>query len=137
MGSNGGTGLSVLAAAGDTRSETGLVLNDPLGLFIASEGRVDTTNTGVYTSLVRLASQLHGAADTAQQPLITIETDDATILVKAYDGHTVALRVPSGAVDRKNGTTSSAGAISAAPSEVDATASGVREIEPTSTLTDA
>lgn len=85
----------MLVAAGDAREGTGILCNDKMGLCIASEGvfACDEANSGVFTSMVRLASQLQGAANSS--PLITIETDDASILVKAYDGHAVALRVPT------------------------------------------
>jgi hypothetical protein len=58
--------------------------------------------SGVYTSLVRLASQLQPQAqmqslnnETPPAPLITIETDATSILVKEYDGRVVAMRVPT------------------------------------------
>jgi Ragulator complex protein LAMTOR5 len=90
--SNGGH--SVLLAAGDTREGTGILANDPLGLCIGSEGHVVAdANSGVFTSMIRLASQLQNGAAVA--PLITIETEDSTILVKAYDGNAVALKVPT------------------------------------------
>jgi hypothetical protein len=56
--------------------------------------------SGVYTSLVRLASQLTPQQEASMNnesppaPLITVETDTTSILVKEYDGHTVAMRVP-------------------------------------------
>jgi Ragulator complex protein LAMTOR5 len=114
---NGSTKRSVLVVtAGDTREGTGILCNDPMGLCIASEGAsvvMSCSNTtvdeaaaavhaGVFTSMVRLASQLQGgnssASSAQQQPLITIETDDASILVKSYDGYTVALKVPAPAL---------------------------------------
>jgi Ragulator complex protein LAMTOR5 len=92
--SNGGPKLSVLLAAGDTREGTGILANDPLGLCIGSEGHVvDEATSGVFTSMIRLASQLQNGSAVA--PLITIETEDSTILVKAYDGNAVALKVPT------------------------------------------
>jgi Ragulator complex protein LAMTOR5 len=109
--SNGGTKLSVLLAAGDTREGTGILANDPLGLCIGSEGHVvDEANSGVFTSMLRLASQLQNGAAVA--PLITIETDDSTILVKAYDGNAVAVKVP---------TSNSVGISTHAPSTTDVT----------------
>jgi hypothetical protein len=57
--------------------------------------------SGVYTSLVRLASQLSPQQqatmnnETIPAPLITIETDTTSILVKEYDGRTVAMKVPN------------------------------------------
>ena len=88
----------------------------------AKQGSLSTTSTtssGIYTDLVRLASQLqppvnrggintregsgNGGGDASSQqqqqssphPLITLEMDKATILVKEYDGHAVALKLPS------------------------------------------
>lgn len=102
----------------------GILCNDPSGLCMAARGSLNTrnniANSGVYTNLIRLASQLQGAskneeqqqqqqqqpqqqqpsgggvgASTTEVPLITIEYDDSAVLVKEYDGHVVALRVPS------------------------------------------
>jgi hypothetical protein len=146
-GGNSGNKRSVLMGAGDTREGTGILCNDPMGLCIAAEGAMsdEAKNAGVFTSMVRLASQLQGAAGsstTAAPPLITIETDEATILVKAYDGHTVALRVPAAAASIP--TTSAAGARtsdgaspdrnSATPaSDAEAPDSGSGEVEQSST----
>lgn len=120
----------VLVAAGDTRPGAGILCNDPMGLCIAAEGAAATSdeasNAGVFTSMVRLASQLQGAAESSVSPLITIETDEASILVKTYDGHTVALRVPAAismSAPSANGTPPDR--ISAtSPSDVEATDSG-------------
>lgn len=98
----------------------GILCNDPSGLCLAARGSLNTrnhiANSGGYTNLIRLASQLQGAsknedqqqqqpqqqpsgggvgASTTELPLITIEYDDSAVLVKEYDGHVVALRVPS------------------------------------------
>ena len=91
-------------------SERAKVCNDPSGLLLAGDSSL-SQNTGVYTNLVRLASQLSSAAPAAPKktvastsaevstnhhPLITLETTDAAILVKEYyGGHAVAFRVPS------------------------------------------
>lgn len=81
--------------SGDREGVGGILCNDASGLCLSSTGAIDSSHSGIYTNLVRLAAQLqHGeATDTA--PLITIETDQAAILVKEYDGHAVAVRVPS------------------------------------------
>ena len=80
----------------------GFLCNDPSGLCLISRGDMNSDNdSGVYTSLVRLASQLspHQKAtmnnESVPAPLITIETDASSILVKEYDGHTVAMKVPN------------------------------------------
>ena len=74
-------------------------------------GNVNCSNddkSGVFTSLVRLSYQLQelqqqhpslnnnneSTPHNASSPLITIETDTSAILVKEYDGHAVAMRVP-------------------------------------------
>jgi len=85
---------SLLAALGDTREGTGILCTDASGLCLAAEG-VSTGNAdqaaGVYSNMVRLASQLQGG-----NPLITIETDEGSTLIKSYDGgNTVALTVPN------------------------------------------
>jgi len=73
----------------------GILCNDPSGLCVASQN-LDVSQSGVYTSLLRLASQLQQQGEaTDSSPLITIETDTSAILVKEYDGHAVALRVPA------------------------------------------
>mmetsp|Transcript_7235 Transcript_7235/g.10222 ORF Transcript_7235/g.10222 Transcript_7235/m.10222 type:complete len:145 (-) Transcript_7235:115-549(-) len=72
----------------------GALCNDPSGLCLGSRGAIDSSKSGIYTSLVRLAAQIDHGGDTNDVPLITIETKDSAVLVKEYDGHTVALRVP-------------------------------------------
>jgi hypothetical protein len=74
----------------------GILCNDRSGLCLSSAGAIDSSNSGVYTNLVRLATQLQqqGKA-TDSTPLITIETYSSAIIVKEYDGHAVALKVPS------------------------------------------
>lgn len=86
----------------------GILVNDLNGLCLVSKGKMaadstsDDTNSGVYTSLTRLASTLtpHQTAiannENPPSPLITIEMDGpASILVKEYDGHAVAVKVPN------------------------------------------
>ena len=102
----------------ETLPDRAKVCNDPSGLLLAGDSSL-SQNTGVYTNLVRLASQLSSAAPTTptktststsaevssnHHPLITLETTDAAILVKEYyGGHAVAFRVPS-----QSGTTEDA-----------------------------
>jgi hypothetical protein len=82
--------------SGDRQGVGGILCNDSSGLCLSSKGEIDSSNSGVYTNLVRLASQLQQQGEaTDSAPLITIETDDSALLVKEYDGHAVALRVPS------------------------------------------
>lgn len=88
---------SHLAAAGDAREGTGLLCTDSYGLWLKSEGVLANNAdeaAGVFTNLTRLASQLKAGGGAV--PLITIETDESSTLVKAYDGgYTVALTVPA------------------------------------------
>jgi hypothetical protein len=72
---------------------TDALCNDASGFCVSAVGSMDPKTSGVYTSLVRLASQFQGHE--GDVPLITIETAKGNLLVKEFDGHTVALRVPA------------------------------------------
>ena len=91
----------------------GALCNDSLGLCIGSKGKIDTSQSGVYTTIARLAARLgeNNADDSssgrsrsesevietstnAVAPLVTIETNRATLLVKEYEGNAVVFRVP-------------------------------------------
>ena len=90
----------------------GALCNDSLGLCIGSRGTIDTSQSGMYTTIARLAARLgqndnedeqdlnrqsRGGEDgtsNAVAPLVTIETDRATLLVKEYEGNAVVFRVP-------------------------------------------
>lgn len=98
------------------------------------EGSEGLTPSGVYTNLVRLASKLSAATSSAEAkddkppagagatgdaasnnpapsaaavaaPLVTLETEEMAILIKEYDMHAVAIRVPAGSAisDSENG----------------------------------
>jgi len=69
------------------------LVNDRSGLCLRSSGDIDPDNAGVYTNITRLASKLK---PDESAPLVTIEMEDSALLVKEYDGHAVAVRVPSG-----------------------------------------
>lgn len=81
----------------------GILCNDPSGLCLMSKGTMkDNEDSGAYTSLARLASQLSFLQQqqvtnmsNGESPLITIETDTSRILIKEYDGHAVAMKVPN------------------------------------------
>lgn len=78
--------------AGDKAELDGISCNDPNGLCLLSKGDMKSANdSGTYTTLVRLASQLQTHVEAA---LIVIETKSSNILVKDYDGHAVAMKVP-------------------------------------------
>ena len=105
--------LLVTADQNATEAGFGVLCNDPSGLCVSATGTFvssnstttqlhqtmdDTAASGVYTSLTKLAQQLHPDADAAAAaPLITIESDDFNLLVKEYDGHAIALKVPAAA----------------------------------------
>jgi len=123
--------IDSLISGKDRNGVGGILCNDPSGLCLASRGRLtaqdseSTESAGVYTNLVRLASQLqqpaqqngqpsrseNKASDSADgpsspsksgmsgtasggPPLITIEYENSAVLVKEYEGHAVAVRVP-------------------------------------------
>ena len=81
---------------GDREGIGGILCNDTTGLCLSSQGEMGdvSKNSGTYTNLVRLASQLQPAQSSDAPPLITIETDDTATLVKEYDGNTVTMKVP-------------------------------------------
>ncbi len=71
-----------------------IICNDPNGLCLSGQ---TTSDTGVFTNLTRLASQLEGNTSSLAPPLITIETDTYAWLVKEYEGgQAVAMQVPVG-----------------------------------------
>jgi hypothetical protein len=110
--------------SGDRDGVGGILANDVNGLCLFEKGNMVTRgtsttslarngsvndascdNSGVYTSLTRLASTLapcriakasSSSSTLSSTPLITIEMEGPTsILIKEYDGHTVAMRVPN------------------------------------------
>jgi hepatitis B virus X-interacting protein len=76
---------------GDAEGITGAICNDQNGLCLGSRGAaiMDEAKSGVFTSLVKLASKLDPGSE---PPLIAIETEESVLLIKEYDGHAVALR---------------------------------------------
>lgn len=86
-----------------TASVDGLLCNDQSGLCLVSKGTMkDGKDSGAYTSLSRLASQLSFPnqeqttnMNSTESPLITVETDKNKILIKEYEGHAVAMKVPN------------------------------------------
>lgn len=90
---------------GEERSKvSGVLCNDANGLCLISKGALRAEDSGIYSTLVRLASLLspsqgtHGGLAIAgiTTPLITLESEAWSALIKEYDGRTVAIRVPSG-----------------------------------------
>ena len=85
----------------------GALCNDQNGLCLGSQGDIDITNSGVYSSISKLASLLDSTVDGSgsssgnngniqkEVPLVSIHTDKAALLVKEYGGRTVVFRVPN------------------------------------------
>jgi len=98
----------------------GALCNDQNGLCLGSQGDIDTSKSGVYTSIAKLASMLDSSVDgssggsakhnTNQQqqqqqqevPLVSIQTEKAALLVKEYGGRTVVFRVPTTDSDKSD-----------------------------------
>lgn len=79
---------------GDRSELEGISCNDPSGLCLLSKGSMTSANdSGTYTTLIRLASQLQTQQRSVEVALIAIETKASSILVKDYDGHAVAMKV--------------------------------------------
>ena len=89
----------------------GALINDQNGLCLGSQGDISTTNnSGVYTSIAKLANMLDstvdgssGSSSNSQQadvPLVSIQTEKAALLVKEYGGRTVVFRVPTEAENK-------------------------------------
>lgn len=67
----------------------GVACNDMNGLCLGAKGEVNRAKSGFLTSIVRRASQLDG--NSLDSPMVVIESESSTILVKEYDGLTVAV----------------------------------------------
>jgi hypothetical protein len=96
---------------------SGILCNDANGLCLGHQGTIDASQSGIYTTLAKLASLLDGNMDgtsnnmggndgmkgnkgeenhVVSAPIVSIQTDKATILLKEYGGgRTVAFRVPN------------------------------------------
>jgi Ragulator complex protein LAMTOR5 len=103
-------------------SSSGLVVNDPMGLCIVAEGSLTSDQAGVFTNLLHLAAQLP-TSPTATSELpsptmevsattgklnsstVTIEMEDASIVIKNYDGYTLALELSNGTTDETAAST--------------------------------
>ena len=99
--------------SGDRAGVGGILANEVNDLCLIDKGNIVTPtvarngvadmgcdNSGIFTSLAKLASTLtpcQTAKSTSASPLlITIKMEGPTsILIKEYDGHTVAIRVPN------------------------------------------
>jgi hypothetical protein len=89
----------------------GALCNDQTGLCLGYEGSIDHSKSGIYTSIAKLAGLLDNTIDGSSSspakksnclkkgnnevPLISIQTEQATLLVKEYEGRTIVFRVPA------------------------------------------
>ncbi|KAK1735574.1 hypothetical protein QTG54_013737 [Skeletonema marinoi] len=89
----------------------GALCNDQNGLCLGYEGSIEASKSGIYTSIVKVASLLDNTIDGSstsssaksnnmkkennEVPLISIQTEQATLLVKEYGGRTFVFRVPA------------------------------------------
>ena len=94
----------------------GALINDQNGLCLGSQGDISTANSGVYTSIAKLANMLDNTVDGSsgssssdqqqqtENPLVSIQTEKAALLVKDYGGKTVVFRVPTEAENKSEGS---------------------------------
>jgi hypothetical protein len=102
----------------------GALCNDQNGLCLGYEGSIDASKSGIYTSIAKLASLLDNTIDgpssssanksnmkkgNNEVPLISIQTDQATLLVKEYGGRTIVFRVPAEVEDGRSATVGGSG----------------------------
>ncbi|EJK47932.1 hypothetical protein THAOC_33315 [Thalassiosira oceanica] len=98
----------------------GCLVNDSNGLCLGSAGNIDASRASIFTSISKLAGQLDSSVDGSgsgipESPLVTIQTDDASLLVKEYGGNkTVVFRVPNAGAESNN---SDAGAVAEATTD--------------------
>ena len=109
-GNNQTDGISKLLAERMTEGG-GALCNDQNGLCLGYEGSIEASKSGIYTSIAKLASLLDSSVDGSSKtaaakgnnikkgnnevPLVSIQTDQATLLVKEYSGRTIVFRVPA------------------------------------------
>ena len=109
----------------------GALCNDQNGLCLGYEGSIEASKSGIYTSIARIAGLLDNTVDgssastsssstnkkdnnnmkkeTNEVPLISIQTEQATLLVKEYGGRTIVFRVPAEVEESVDGMMDSAG----------------------------
>ncbi len=92
----------------------GALCNDPNGLCLGYEGSIDASKSGIYTSIAKLAGMLSSSSSSSSNsntsntsnndnakkgnnevPLVSIQTERASLLVKEYGGRTIVFRVPN------------------------------------------
>jgi len=69
-------------------SVTGVLCVDSDGLCVAAHGSASKTSSGLVSAL---ASQAAGLRPDAPAPVIVLESDAATTLIKSHSGTTVAI----------------------------------------------
>ena len=108
----------------------GALCNDQNGLCLGYEGSIEASKSGIYTSIARIAGLLDNSIDGSsastsssakkdttnnmkkennEVPLISIQTEQATLLVKEYGGRTIVFRVPAEVEESADGMMDSAG----------------------------
>ena len=108
----------------------GALCNDQNGLCLGYEGSIEASKSGIYTSIARIAGLLDNTVDgssastsssakkdttnnmkkeTNEVPLISIQTEQATLLVKEYGGRTIVFRVPAEVEESVDGRMDSSG----------------------------
>lgn len=104
----------------------GALCNDKNGLCLGYEGSIEASKSGIYTSIARIASLLDNTIDGSsasssssaksngnlkkennEVPLISIQTEQATLLIKEYGGRTIVFRVPAEVDENAGGRESS------------------------------
>jgi hypothetical protein len=90
----------------------GALCNDPNGLCLGYEGSIDASKSGIYTSIAKLAGMLSSSSSSSSSnnnssknnnakkgnnevPMVSIQTERASLLVKEYGGRTIVFRVPN------------------------------------------
>ena len=83
---------SILSTTTTTNAETSKIMsalcNDPSGLCLGSKGNIDTSRAGLYTKIMRLASQLDSAALSSN--VISSSKTDPNASTPGNMSHTVA-----------------------------------------------
>ena len=107
----------------------GALCNDSNGLCLGYEGSIEASKSGIYTSIARIAGLLDNTVDGSsastsssakkdttnmkkennEVPLISIQTEQATLLVKEYGGRTIVFRVPAEVEESVDGMIDSSG----------------------------
>ena len=72
-----------------------MLCTDSDGLCLAATGDFPEETSGIYHNLIQMASQLTSSAGGEHAPVIRIETDDGSIIVKTYESYTVAVQLPA------------------------------------------